>query len=217
MPREQAAIRAHRPGSWASVGVSQAGSQAHRNPFWQYHLRPVVGAGLGSDVLPGIVLAAGDSIRMGSPKALLPSPDGRPFVARIVDTLREAGVAELVVVTGRDHDALVNLLSEGRRVPPLFARNVDPSRGQLSSLWAGMDAVVNSDTEGILVTLVDVPMVAVSTVTRRDHGMAAYARTNRTSRDWRSTWPPGDLRSRGARRAAWCTHRRRRKDRRPRA
>ena len=117
-------------------------------------------------MLPGIVLAAGDSIRMGSPKALLPSPDGRPFVTRIVDTLREAGIVELVVVTGRDHDALVNLLTEGLRVPPLIARNTDPSRGQLSSLWVGLDAVVRSDTEGILVTLVDVPMVAVSTVTR---------------------------------------------------
>ena len=117
-------------------------------------------------MLPGIVLAAGDSIRMGSPKALLKSPDGRTFVSRIVDTLREAGIAELVVVTGRDHDDLVNVLRAGARVPPLIARNPDPARGQLSSLWVGMDAVVRADTQGILVTLVDVPMVAVSTVTR---------------------------------------------------
>jgi molybdenum cofactor cytidylyltransferase len=117
-------------------------------------------------VLPGIILAAGDSIRMGSPKALLPSPDGRPFVSRIVHTLREAGIVEIVVVTGRDHDALVEVLNDGMPNPPAIARNLDPSRGQLSSLWAGMDAVVRADTDGILVTLVDVPMVAVSTVTR---------------------------------------------------
>lgn len=49
---------------------------------------------------------------------------------------------------------------------PSIARNPDPSRGQLSSLLIGMDAVVRVDTEAILVTLVDVPMVAVSTVTR---------------------------------------------------
>ncbi len=103
---------------------------------------------------------------MGSPKALLPSPDGRPFVSRIVDTLREAGIVELVVVTGRDHDALVKVLTESARVPPLITRNLDPSRGQLSSLWVGMDAVVRPDTEAILVTLVDVPMITVSTVTR---------------------------------------------------
>ena len=31
-------------------------------------------------MLAAIVLAAGDSTRMGRPKALLPDPDGRPFV-----------------------------------------------------------------------------------------------------------------------------------------
>jgi len=117
-------------------------------------------------VLPGIVLAAGDSTRMGSPKALLPSPDGRVFVARIVDTLREAGIVELVVVTGRDHDAVVDALTRDGRVPPQIVRNPDPSRGQLSSLWAAMDIVVRPGTDAILVTLVDVPMVAVATVTR---------------------------------------------------
>ncbi len=102
---------------------------------------------------------------MGSPKGLLPSPDGRPFVTRIVQTLQEAGIVDLVVVTGRDHDALVEVL---RRTPsmPAIARNPNPSRGQLSSLLIGMDAVVRADTEAILVTLVDVPMVALSTVTR---------------------------------------------------
>jgi molybdenum cofactor cytidylyltransferase len=102
---------------------------------------------------------------MGSPKALLLTPDGRPFVTRIVETLHDAGIVQLVVVTGRDHEALVKVLSRAH-VKPLIVRNVDPARGQLSSLWVGMDAVVNADTEGILVTLVDVPMVAASTVTR---------------------------------------------------
>jgi len=47
---------------------------------------------------------------------------------------------------------------------PLVVRNPEPSRGQLSSLWAGMDAVVGTTTQGVLVMLVDVPMVAASTV-----------------------------------------------------
>ena len=50
-------------------------------------------------MLPGIILAAGDSTRMGSPKATLAMPDGRTFVTRIVRTLREAGVTDLVIVT----------------------------------------------------------------------------------------------------------------------
>jgi len=100
---------------------------------------------------------------MGSPKALLRSPDGRLFVTRIVDTLRESGIANVVVVTGRDHHAIVDALQHARR-SPLIVRNPDPARGQLSSMLVGMDAVVNANTDGVLMTLVDVPMVRVSTV-----------------------------------------------------
>lgn len=117
-------------------------------------------------MLRGIVLAAGDSVRMRAPKAVLPAADGRPFVARIAQTLREAGVADLAVVTGRDHEAVVAALGQaGLQSLPIVVRNPDPSRGQLSSLWLGMDAVLDPTDEGLLVTLVDVPMVAVSTIT----------------------------------------------------
>src|SRR5678815_1536549 len=99
---------------------------------------------------------------MGSPKALLPTPDGRVFVTRIVHTLRAAGVVEVVVVSGRDHEALVEILADRHAsVRPLVARNPDSSRGQLSSLWVGMDAVLRSDTEGILVTLVDLSLIHI--------------------------------------------------------
>jgi molybdenum cofactor cytidylyltransferase len=104
---------------------------------------------------------------MRAPKAVLPAADGRPFVARIVQTLREAGVAHLAVVTGRDHEAVVAALGQTSlpSLPPIVVRNPDPSRGQLSSLWLGMDAVLDPAAEGLLMTLVDVPMVTVSTVT----------------------------------------------------
>jgi molybdenum cofactor cytidylyltransferase len=102
---------------------------------------------------------------MGTPKALLPDGDGRPFVARIVRSLAAAGLDEIVVVTGTQHDAIAAAL-EGDKLPvlPVLARNPDPSRGQLSSLWVGMDAAVRPDTEALLMTLVDVPVVRVSTV-----------------------------------------------------
>jgi molybdenum cofactor cytidylyltransferase len=117
-------------------------------------------------VLHGIILAAGYSMRMGSPKAVLPAPDGHPFVARIIRTLRDAHVNDLVVVTGRDHDAIVDAIArDGLAAASRIIRNPDPSRGQLSSLLAGMDAVVTTSTEGLMMTLVDVPLVRVSTVT----------------------------------------------------
>ena len=71
-----------------------------------------------------------------------------------------------MIVTGRHHDAVVDAIAQPAiHVPPRIVRNPDPSRGQLSSLLIGMDAVVTASTEGVMMTLVDVPLVRVSTVT----------------------------------------------------
>jgi molybdenum cofactor cytidylyltransferase len=115
-------------------------------------------------VLPAVILAGGDSARMGSPKATLATPGGGTFVTRIIHTLRDAGVSDLVVVTGRHHDAVVEMIARELSVAPHIVRNPDPSRGQLSSLLAGMDVVVTPSTEGVMMTLVDVPLVRGSTV-----------------------------------------------------
>lgn len=112
-------------------------------------------------VLPALILAAGDSTRMGRPKALLSAPDGRPFIASIVHAFAAAGVIDIVIVTGRDHDRVVEAVRRDPAVvEPRFVRNPDPSRGQLSSLWVGMDAALTAPAEGLLVTLVDVPLVS---------------------------------------------------------
>ena len=99
---------------------------------------------------------------MGSPKALLRAADGRTFLRRIVDLLTPF-VADLVIVTGPHHDAIADEVARWP-APPKLARNPDPSRGQLSSLWVGMDAVVQPATAGLLVTLVDIPNIAPATV-----------------------------------------------------
>jgi molybdenum cofactor cytidylyltransferase len=112
-----------------------------------------------------IILAAGDSTRMGAPKALLPDADGRPFVARITRAFVEAGLTEIVIVTGAQHLAIVDAIAADQSpVAARCVRNPDPARGQLSSLWAGLDAVMRPDLDAILMTLVDVPMVKAATV-----------------------------------------------------
>lgn len=116
-------------------------------------------------MLAGVILAAGDSSRMGSPKALLRTPDGRTFLAAIVDTFAAAGLTDVVVVTGRHHDDIAAaLLREPPENAPRIFRNPDPSRGQLSSLHIAMDAIVTALTPALVVTLVDVPLTSSATV-----------------------------------------------------
>jgi len=116
-------------------------------------------------MLAAIILAAGDSTRMGAPKALLPDPDGRPFVARLIRSFSAASVDEIVIVTGALHDAIVDAIAtDASPVRPLCVRNPDPSRGQLSSLWVGLEALTRPDVEGVLVTPVDIPMIRATTI-----------------------------------------------------
>jgi molybdenum cofactor cytidylyltransferase len=101
---------------------------------------------------------------MGSPKALLEAPDGRTFIARIVRTLHAAGLTDVLVITGSQHDAIQAVLSaDGLLHSARLVRNPDPSRGQLSSIWSALDACP-PDTDALLMTLVDVPMLSSATV-----------------------------------------------------
>lgn len=110
--------------------------------------------------IPGLVLAAGASRRMGRPKALLPlGESGPPFARRICDTLTAAGVAPIVVITRSDlRDQLARVLPD-----VVLVVNSSPDKGQLSSLLAGLDALAS--LEAALVTLVDLPLIQTTTVT----------------------------------------------------
>jgi molybdenum cofactor cytidylyltransferase len=116
-------------------------------------------------MLAAIILAAGDSTRMGRPKALLPDPEGRPFVARLVRTFAAADVRDVIVVTGSLHAAIADALGADQPpIAPILVNNPQPALGQVSSLWMGLDAASNLDVDGILMTLVDIPLVQASTI-----------------------------------------------------
>ena len=115
-------------------------------------------------IIPGVVLAAGRSSRMGRPKALLPADTaGETFVGRIVRTLRAGGVDDIVVVVGGVAPEITRILTKEAR-PPRAVINPAPERGQFSSLQVGLRAVSRPGVSAVLVTLVDVPLVTAATV-----------------------------------------------------
>ena len=115
-------------------------------------------------IIPGLILASGRSSRMGRPKALLPIGEaGETFVSRLAATLREGGVDDVLVVAGEEATAVESALA--RLTPaPRVVTNPNPDLGQLSSLLIGLGAVDRPGVGGVLVTLVDAPLVVAGTV-----------------------------------------------------
>jgi molybdenum cofactor cytidylyltransferase len=112
--------------------------------------------------LPGIVLAAGASTRMGRPKLLLPVEPGGTLLGRLLGTLADAGVWPLVVVVRRTL-AMESAWRDPRAPSVGVVVNPDPSRGQLSSMLCGLDSF-GDRPDAVLQAQVDVPLIRVETV-----------------------------------------------------
>ena len=110
-------------------------------------------------MIGAIVLAAGESRRMGVSKTCLPFA-GKTVIEHIVLTLERAGVRDTVVVVGHAKEAIEALLQE-YAVQVVF--NPDYSEGMLSSLRAGLRQA-SSDWDGVMVALGDQPSIREETV-----------------------------------------------------
>jgi CTP:molybdopterin cytidylyltransferase MocA len=105
----------------------------------------------------GLILAAGESRRMGSAKALLPY-QGVTFLERLAG-LFAAHCSPVIIVLGAGSEEI-------RARAPHSAQivvNHEYRRGQLSSMQCGLRAVPE-DAGGVLFTLVDHPAIAPETV-----------------------------------------------------
>lgn len=116
----------------------------------------------------GVILAAGESSRMGSDKALLPWPPQGPGKLASPDTFLSAAIRSLALAT--DFTLVVVGKNEATVAPIAYAcgavvvTNPDPSRGQFSSLQVGLHEVLNRGRDAAVVTLVDRPPVTTATV-----------------------------------------------------
>jgi molybdenum cofactor cytidylyltransferase len=116
----------------------------------------------------GVILAAGESSRMGKDKALLAWPPQVPGEPPSNDTFLSAAIRSLLlstdfvlVVTGKNEHALEPVVyANGAQI----VVNPDPSRGQFSSLQVGLHAVLNRGRDAAIITLVDRPPASAATI-----------------------------------------------------
>jgi molybdenum cofactor cytidylyltransferase len=109
----------------------------------------------------GVVMAAGRSSRMGANKLLM-EDGGKPIVARVVEQAREAGLAEIIVVTGhQEAEVRAALAGHGVRFVPC----PDYADGLSASLRCGLRAL-SADIDAALVLLGDMPRVGTNLLRR---------------------------------------------------
>ena len=135
-----------------------------------------------------ILLAAGESTRMGETKALLPWIDGEPLVAYQARALHAAGYDPIVVVVGHDAERVTDALPSELELTVIF--NDRYRQGRSSSIFAGALPLATPETDAALVISVDQPRSAAMLRTLREAWEAERPSIAIPSRERRSGHPP---------------------------
>jgi molybdenum cofactor cytidylyltransferase len=111
-------------------------------------------------VITGVILAAGSSKRLGSPKQLL-SWRGRPLLQHVIDVAAASELYEVVVVLGHEERRISAALSlpEGVRI----VSNPAYESGQASSLRVGL-AALPTGVDAAAIMLSDTPYLTSSLI-----------------------------------------------------
>jgi molybdenum cofactor cytidylyltransferase len=115
-------------------------------------------------MLAAVILAAGESRRMGSPKALV-AFRGISFVQHLVNATRHARIGVRRVVLGAGATEIRSQLGID---PEMIVENPDWEQGQLSSIQAGIRSLPDG-TEGMVLCPVDHPLVSANLISTLVH------------------------------------------------
>jgi len=116
----------------------------------------------------GLILAAGESSRMGRDKALLPWPPNAHAQGLASGTFLSAAIKSLILST--DFVLVVAGQNDVALAPVVYINaasmivNPDISRGQFSSLQVGLGEILNRGRDTAIITLVDRPPASAATV-----------------------------------------------------
>ena len=104
--------------------------------------------------ITGILLAAGLSTRMGTPKQLLPFGNST-MIETVIDNLLQSKLGEVIVVIGHQADLIRSTI---KSEPVQIVFNPNFCDGMLSSVQCGLRSVLKSSS-AFAITLVDQPLI----------------------------------------------------------
>jgi molybdenum cofactor cytidylyltransferase len=109
-----------------------------------------------------IILAAGESSRLGKPKQLI-ELQGKTLLRRVVDAVTETTCSPIVIVTGIHSAALRNEL---RTIEAVILENQNWRRGMGTSIRAGVQHLIENQIviDGLLLLVCDQPFVNADTI-----------------------------------------------------
>jgi len=106
-----------------------------------------------------VILAAGESKRMGLPKMLL-TFSGMTMIEKVITNVSESKIDKIIVVLGAYRDALVELIS---KLPVKYCYNDNYKKGMLSSVQCGFRNL-SSVCRAVLVFQGDQPLITSNAI-----------------------------------------------------
>jgi len=118
-----------------------------------------------------MILAAGESKRMGEPKLLLPFGE-KTIIEAVIENIVQSKIENILVVLGSDREKIEEKI---KNLPAKVVFNPHFREGMLSSAQKGFQTVPE-DTQGVLVFLGDQPAISNDII---DKIIDAYNRTKK--------------------------------------
>jgi molybdenum cofactor cytidylyltransferase len=113
-------------------------------------------------MISAIILAAGESKRMGQPKMLLPWRDGT-VLSHVISVFQNAGLGDICVITGSERERIESI-AVGLRARCVYNAEY-ANKEMLSSIQCGVRSMPDQ-TEAVLIGLGDQPQVQEGNVRR---------------------------------------------------
>ena len=113
-------------------------------------------------MITAIILAAGESRRMGGQNKLLLPIFGEVLIQKFVRSIRASNVDEVLVVVGHEEEKIKDVL-KGQSVR--FVENFCYMEGMTTSIQSGIQAA-SPESDGLLICLADLPFIETSDFNR---------------------------------------------------